>query len=89
MLFFDISTWDPHDNEKVIEHFRTLRPPAGVTVINQWVDLNGGRSFILYEAESAEVYAEFNIPWSDVCIIDSVPVMESTDFIKFMISKGL
>ncbi|ETA68468.1 MAG: hypothetical protein PWQ51_633 [Methanolobus sp.] len=89
MLFFDISTWDPQDNEKVIEHFKNLRPPAGITIINQWVDLNGGRYFILYEAENNEAYAEFNIPWSDVCLIDSVPVMESTDFIKLMISKGL
>jgi hypothetical protein len=89
MLFFDISTWDPQDNEKVIEHFKNLRPPARITIINQWVDLNGGRYFILYEAESNEAYAEFNIPWSDVCLIDSVPVMESTDFIKLMISKGL
>ncbi|WMW21381.1 DUF3303 family protein [Methanolobus mangrovi] len=89
MLFFDISSWDPHDSEKVIEHFKNLRPPAGINVINQWVDLNGGRYFILYEAESSEAYAEFNIPWSDVCVIDSVPVMESTDFIKLMIAKGL
>jgi hypothetical protein len=89
MLFFDISTWDPQDNDKVVEHFKNLRPPAGINIINQWVDLNGGRYFILYEAESNEAYAEFNIPWSDVCLIDSVPVMESTDFIKLMISKGL
>jgi hypothetical protein len=89
MLFFDISTWDPQDNEKVIEHFKNLKPPAGINVINQWVDLNGCRYFILYEAESNEAYAEFNIPWSDVCLIDSVPVMESTDFIKLMIAKGL
>ncbi|MBP1909765.1 DUF3303 domain-containing protein [Methanolobus bombayensis] len=89
MLFFDISTWDPQDSEKVIEHFKNLKPPAGINVINQWVDLNGGRYFILYEAESNEAYAEFNIPWSDVCLIESVPVMESTDFIKLMISKGL
>ncbi|MDY0387099.1 MAG: DUF3303 family protein [Methanolobus sp.] len=89
MLFFGISSWDPHDSEQVIEHFKKLKPPAGIKIVNQWVDLNGGRYFILYEAQSSEAYAEFNIPWSDICLIDSVPVMESTDFIKLMVAKGL
>ncbi len=89
MLFFDISSWEPKDSEKVIEHFKKLKPPAGINIINQWVDLNGGRYFILYEAENEKAYAEFNLPWSDICIIDSVPVMESTDFIKLMVEKGL
>lgn len=89
MLFIGISSWDPHDSEQVIEHFKKLKPPAGINIVNQWVDLNGGRYFILYEAESSEAYAEFNLPWSDICMIDSVPVMESTDFIKLMVAKGL
>lgn len=89
MLFFDVSTWEPKDSEKVIEHFKQLRAPAGVTIVNQWVDLNGGRYFILYEAEDEEAYANFNLPWSDICKIDSSPVMESAKFIKLMVEKGV
>ena len=89
MLFFDISTWEPKDSEKVIEHFKKLKPPAGIKIVNQWMDLNGGRYFILYEAENEKAYAEFNIPWSDICKIDSSPVMESTEFIKLMVAKGI
>lgn len=84
MLYMDVSTWEPTLSDKVIEHFKELKPPAGINIIKQWVDLTGGRYFILYECDDAEAYAAFNLPWSDICEIDSVPVMESTDFIKLM-----
>ncbi|MDW7730797.1 MAG: DUF3303 family protein [Methanolobus sp.] len=89
MLFLDISTWQPENSDKVIEHFKQLRPPAGVKVINQWVDISGGRYFILYETDDPKAFAEFNLPWSDICLIESCPVMESTDFIKLMAAKGV
>lgn len=84
MLFLDISTWEPENRDKILEHFKELKPPAGIKIINQWVDLTGGRYFILYEATSAEDYGAFNLPWSDVCKIDSVPVMEAAEFVKLM-----
>jgi hypothetical protein len=89
MLFFSISTWEPSESEMIIEHFKKLKPPANIKIVNQWVDLNGGRYFMLYETESSEAYAEFNLPWSDICYIESAPVMESTAFIKLMVSKGI
>lgn len=89
MLFMDVSTWAPEHRGDILKHFKELRPPAGVHVVNQWVDLTGGRYFILYEAESSEAYAAFNLPWSDVCKIDSVPVMEATEFIKHLTERGI
>ena len=89
MLFFSTSTWEPKESEKIVEHFKELKPPANIKIVNQWMDLNGGRYFMLYETESPEAYAEFNLPWSDICYIESVPVMESTEFIKLMVSKGI
>ncbi|TGC06939.1 DUF3303 domain-containing protein [Methanolobus halotolerans] len=89
MLFFSTSTWEPENSNKIIEHFKKLRPPAGVKIINQWVDISGGRYFILYETEDAKSFAEFNLPWSDICYIETSVVMESTEFIKLMSSKGV
>jgi len=89
MLFLDISTWQPENSDKVIEHFKELRPPAGVNIINQWVDISGGRYFILYETDDPQAFAEFNLPWSDICLIENCPVMESTDFIKLMSKKNM
>lgn len=84
MLFLDISTWDPTDRDAILDHFKTLKVPDGVEIINQWIDLSGGRYFILYEAENSEAYAAFNLPWTDVCIVDSVPVMEASEFMQIM-----
>jgi hypothetical protein len=84
MLFMDVSTWDPSSRDKILEHFKKLEIPDGIDVINQWVDLSGNRFYILYEAESAEAYGAFNLPWSDVCVIDSVPVMEASEFMQLL-----
>ena len=75
MLFMDVSTWDPSNRDNIMEHFKKLQIPEGIDVINQWIDLSGNRYYILYEAESAKAYGAFNLSWSDICIIDSVPVM--------------
>ncbi|MBN2488964.1 MAG: DUF3303 family protein [Methanosarcinaceae archaeon] len=84
MLFMDISTWEPKNRDKILEHFAKLKVPAGIKIVNQWVDLSGGRYFILYDAETAEAYGAFNLPWTDVCTVSGVPVMEAADFMKTM-----
>ena len=89
MLYLSISKWQPENSGKVIEHFKKLRPPAGINIINQWVDISGGRYFILYETNDSKAFAEFNLPWSDICFIETCTVMESTEFIKLMVSKGV
>ncbi|WP_369799538.1 DUF3303 domain-containing protein [Methanosarcina sp. Kolksee] len=40
--------------------------------------------YIHYEAENNEAYGAFNLPWSDICMIDSVPVMEASEFMKLL-----
>ena len=84
MLFMDVSTWEPSEQEKILEHFKRLTVPDGIDIINQWVDLSGNRFYILYEAENTEAYGAFNLPWLDICMIDSVPVMEAAEFMKLL-----
>ncbi|PQV43063.1 hypothetical protein B0H22_10373 [Methanohalophilus euhalobius] len=33
MLYMDVSTWEPTLSDKVIEHFKELKPPAGINII--------------------------------------------------------
>ena len=80
----EISSWEPQNRDKILEHFKELKLPSGIKIVNQLVDLTGSRYFILYECDDAEAYAAFNLPWSDVCYIDCVPVMESTQFMSLM-----
>jgi uncharacterized protein DUF3303 len=88
MLYMEISTWEPEKRDLILEHFKELKMPAGVKVHDQWVDLTGGRYFILYECDDAEAFATFNLPWSDVCYIETVPVMKSTEFMSVMSKKS-
>lgn len=80
----DVSSWDPSNRDKILEHFKKLEVPEGINITNEWVDLSGNRFYILYEAESTEAYGAFNLPWSDVCVIDSVPVMETSEFMQLL-----
>ena len=84
MLLMDVSTWEPSDQEQNFEHFKKLHDSEGIDIINQWIDLSGNRIYILYEAENNEAYGAFNLPWSDICMIDSVPVMEASEFMKLI-----
>jgi hypothetical protein len=84
MLFMDVSTWDPSNRDKILEHFKKIKVPEGIDIINQWSDLFGNRYYILYEAENAETYGAFNLPWLDICIIYSVPVMEASEFVQLL-----
>lgn len=87
MLFMEISTWEPENRDKVVEHFKELKMPSGIKIVSQWIDLTGCRYFLLYECDDAETFGAFNLPWSDICYIDTVPVMESKEFIKLMMTK--
>ncbi len=87
MLYMEISTWEPENRDNVVEHFKSLKIPSGIKVINQWIDLTGCRYFLLYECDDAENFGAFNLPWSDICYMDTVPVMESKEFIKLMMTK--
>ena len=84
MLFMDLSTQESSNQDKILEHFKKMKDPEGIDIINQWIDLSGNRYYILYEAETAEAYGAFNLPWSDICIIDSVPVMEASEFMQLL-----
>lgn len=35
MLFMDVSTWDPSNRDKILEHFKKLEIPDGIDIINQ------------------------------------------------------
>ena len=84
MLFMGISTWDPENRDKLLDHFKTSQIPDGLKIIHHWVDLNGGRYIVLYEAENEEAFAAFNLPWSDICYVDSFPVMEVGKFMTLL-----
>lgn len=84
MLFMDIVTWEPKDNDEVVTRFSNWDFPEGIKVISEWLDLSSCRYIAVYDVENAEAYAAGTFPWRDILYFDSFPVMESNDAMKFM-----
>ncbi|WP_135606185.1 DUF3303 domain-containing protein [Methanococcoides sp. NM1] len=84
MLFMDIVSWEPKDNNEVAERFSNWESPEGIKVIGEWEDLSTCRHIVVYDAENAEAYAAAMFPWRDICYFDSFPIMESSKVMKFM-----
>ncbi|WP_406661860.1 DUF3303 family protein [Methanolobus sp. ZRKC3] len=87
MLFIDIVTWEPKDNDEVTNLFSNWEYPEGIKVIGEWIDLSNCRTVVVYDAENAEAYVAATFPWRDICYFDSFPVMESTELMKLMSEK--
>ena len=60
MLLMDIITWEPKDSWKVAELYSNYEYPKGIKVIDEWTDLTGYRTFVIYESEDEKTYAVFS-----------------------------
>ncbi len=53
--------------------------PKGIKVISEWLDTNGARQIILFEADSAKECFKWSINWGDLGKYESFPVVEVED----------
>ena len=84
MIFIDIVSWEPKDQNEVLERFSSWEYPEGIKVIGEWIDLTNCRSVLVSEAENDGVFAAAYLPWRDICYFDSFPAMESSEYMKFL-----
>ena len=78
----DIVSWEPEDNARVGEIFSTYEYPEGMKVIDEWTDLSGCRSFIIYETNDPEAYIASIQPFMDLCWFETFPVMRSGEYMQ-------
>lgn len=76
MLFMDIMTWDPKDNEEINERYLSWEYPEGYNVVAEWLDLSSCRVFIVYDLENEEAYARSAFPFRDISTLETIPVMD-------------
>jgi uncharacterized protein DUF3303 len=81
MKFILTFTLPPQTQEAAIARFLATGgpPPAGVTLLGRWtqVDLCGG--FVLLESEDTTALAAFARGWSDLLELTIVPVLEDQE----------
>ena len=63
MLLMDIITWEPEDSLKVAEFYSKYEYPNGIKVIDEWTDLTGYRTFVIYETDNEKTYAASVFPF--------------------------
>ena len=58
--------------------------PDGVKVIGEWVDLSGGRSFMVYEGDDPKALAKWGLAWNDLIRDEAVVVMDAEAAMKLL-----
>ncbi|MFQ6062820.1 MAG: DUF3303 domain-containing protein [Methanosarcinales archaeon] len=84
MLFMTIFTWEPDKRDEVVKRRATEKVPERIKVIGEWVDLQGGRVFILSETADPKAVLAESFAWNDLGNIECVPVMEAEEVLKLL-----
>lgn len=82
MLLMDIITWEPKDSLKVAEFYANYEYPKDIKVIDEWTDLTGYRTFIIYETDDEKTYAASVLPFMGLCKFETFPVMKLDKFMQ-------
>lgn len=81
MRFIAIATWEPQQRnayaKKRLEKGRMLS--GGIKVLNEWLDTQGGRQIVLFDADSAMDCFNMANNWNHLARIESFPVVEVKD----------
>lgn len=90
MLWMHIITWEPAQRDAIIKRAQTteMKFAEGEKLIGFWNDLHGHRAFMLVDTPPAVVDAkhilEGSWPWSDLCKVEAVAVMEFEEMMKLL-----
>lgn len=84
MLFMAIVSWKPEHKIEMVKRTQEKGPmrPEGIKFINEWVDVSGGKSFALFEANSSNDILSWVTVWSDIIEFEIFPVMELEEVMK-------
>lgn len=82
MLLMDIITWEPKDSLKVAEFYANYEYPKDIKVIDEWTDLTGYRTFVIYETDDEKTYAASVLPFTGLCRFETFPVMKLDKYMQ-------
>ncbi len=67
---------------KVAEFYLNYEYPKGIKVIDEWTDLTGYRTFVIYETDDEKTYAASVFPFIGLCRFETFPVMKLDKFME-------
>jgi hypothetical protein len=78
----DIITWEPKDSLKVAKLYANYEYPKGIKVIDEWTDLRGYRTFVIYQTDDEKTYAASVLPLMGLCKFETFPIMKLDKFMQ-------
>ena len=89
MLVMTVFMWDPAVRDDVLGRRmeKGAMAPAGMKILGEWVDVSGGRVFRLSEVKDAKTMMSAALAWTDLGVVDSVPVLETEEVMKLASGK--
>jgi len=81
MKFLVIHTWEPHERNEIAKRRMEsgMMAPKGIKIVSEWLDTQGARQIILFEADSAKECFKWSVNWGDLGKYDCFPVVEVED----------
>jgi hypothetical protein len=85
MLFMAIFSYDPADRNQIIERrLSDLAKEMSVEIKGEWFDVSGHRVFRLFEADDEAHMASSFYSWTDLGMVEIIPVMETEKALKLL-----
>jgi len=84
MLIMSIFTWEPDKREEVIKRRAEWKCGEEVKLIGEWIDLAGGRAFILVDTDDPKALLAEMSAWTDLGKLEKTPVMEAEEAMKLI-----
>ena len=89
MLFMNIYTWKPEQRDALVKRRMEKKGPAlaeGVKKVHEWLDVGGGRGFMICEANDPKAIMTSVMGWSDLMSEQIVPIIDTAEL--FPAEKG-
>jgi len=89
MLFMNIYTWEPGQRDALINRRMEKKGPTlaeGVKKVHEWLDVGGGRGFMICETNDPKALMTSVMGWSDLMKQQIVPLLDTTEI--FPTEKG-
>jgi len=91
MFFMNIYTFEPGQRNAIVKRRMEKKGPAlaeGVKKVCEWLDVGGGRGFIVIEANDPKAVMTSVMGWDDLMKEEIVPLLDTAELFPAEKGKG-
>ncbi len=90
MLFMTTYTFRPGQENQIVKRQmeRRTEMKRGFKVVGDWMDPDGHKGFILFEADDEKVITATTLAWNDIMKVETVRVISAEEAVKLAKTPG-